>query len=81
MKKKIVSNFFFRKKYAIKKIHQNLLGIRLNYVYAMVINQTSLFHDFKQILIEIFYNSLDLKQAYYYFWLGFLVENIGEPIV
>ena len=47
----------------------------------MIINQTSLFHDFKQILIEIFYNSLDLKQAYYYFWLGFLVENIGEPIV
>ena len=69
---------FFRKRYGIKKINQNLLGIKLNYFYVIILNQALVFDQIKQSIIETYYDTLTLETAFYYFWLGFVIENLGE---
>ena len=68
----------FRKKYGIKKINQNLLGIKSNYFYVVILNQALLFNQIKQLLIETYYDMLTLETASQYSWLGFVIDNLGE---
>ena len=69
---------FFRKRYGIKKVNQNILGIKLNYFYVIILNQALVFDQIKQSLIETFYDTLSLETAFQYFWLGFVMDNLGE---
>ena len=70
--------YFFRKKYGIKKVNQNLLGIKSNFLYVIILNQALLFNQIKQLLIETYYDTLTLETASQYSWLGFVIDNLGE---
>ena len=72
---------FFRKRYGIKKVNQNLLGIKLNYLYVIILNQALMFDQIKQSIIETYYDTLTLETAFHYFWLGFVIDNLGELVI
>ena len=73
--------FVFRKKYGIKKVNHNLLGIKYNYFYVIILNQALVFDQIKNLLIETYYDTLTLETAFHYFWLGLVIENLGESII
>ena len=72
---------FFRKRYGIKKVDQNLLGIKLNFFYVIILNQALVFDQIKQTIIETYYDTLTLETAFHYFWLGFVINNLGELVI
>ena len=44
----------------------------------IILNQALVFDQIKQSIIETYYDTLTLETAFYYFWLGFVIENLGE---
>ena len=37
-----------------------------------------MFDQIKQSIIETYYDTLTLETAFHYFWLGFVIDNLGE---
>ena len=50
----------------------------MNYFYVIILNQALVFDQIKQSIIETYYDTLTLETAFYYFWLGFVIDNLGE---
>ena len=69
---------YFSKNYEIKKTCQNLLDLRLHFVYSLAWTTNSLFLDqVKHILLEALYEWLG-KEAAFHIWMSvFLLENLG----
>ena len=62
----------------MKKTPLNLMDIKLNYVYALALTQIFVYDQTKNFLLGIFHESLGPQKAFQFWWMGFLVENLGQ---
>ena len=67
--------YCFSKRYSLKKMPQNLMDIKLNYVFALILSQVFVYDQTKNVFIGIFYESLGPEKAFKIWWLGFLMDN------
>ena len=78
-KKTVLKIFFFRKHFPIKDTPQNLVDLRLHYVYGMSLALvTFLVDQLKHILLELFYPWIGPELAFHIWTFVFLLENIGR---
>ena len=81
-KKTVLKIFFFRKHFPIKDTPQNLVDLRLHYVYGMSLALvTFLVDQLKHILLELFYPWIGPELAFHIWTSVFLLENIGVKII
>ena len=70
----------FRKKYAIPRRSHNMIGMKCNCIYALLLNQVNAFDQIKQLILEYFYEDIGIESAFQYWWSGFLVNYIGSDL-
>ena len=63
--------YCFSKRYSLKKRPHNLMDIKLNYVFALILSQVFVYDQTKNVFIGIFYESLGPEKAFKIWWLGF----------
>ena len=69
---------FFRRRFPIKDTPQNLVDLRLHYVYGMSLAlMTFIVDQLKHILLELFYPWIGPELAFHIWTFVFLLENIG----
>ena len=54
------------------------MDIKLNYVFALILTQVFVFDQTKNNLLGIFHESLGPQKAFQIWWMGFLMENLGQ---
>ena len=70
--------FYYRKFHAIRKIQLNLLDLKLQYTFCMVMVYEVFFDQVKNILLQAYYDHLGLDTVFNSWWLSFLIENLGD---
>ena len=55
----------------------NLLDLKLQYTFCMVMVYEVFFDQVKNILLQAYYDHLGLDTVFNAWWLSFLIENIG----
>ena len=68
-----------RKRYGISKRFQNIIGLRMNCIYALVCNEfTGLFHGLKLAFLQYFQEDLGMEQVFVIWWLGNIMNILCE---
>ena len=70
--------FFFRKSYGIQRKSYNLISMKQHFSYAMIITQSVAFTQIKHIVLENIYSSMEPDTIFYYWWLCYVVSDIGK---
>ena len=71
-------NLIFRKYFAIQKISNNLLTLKLHFIYALVLAVFALLLDqIKHIVLELFFNVIGQDDAFNLWLLYFPLEYLG----
>ena len=71
-------NLIFRKYFAIQKISNNLLTLKLHFIYALVLSVFALLVDqIKHIVLEVFSDQIGPGDAFYLWLLYFPLEYLG----
>ena len=71
-------NLIFRKYFAIQKISNNLLTLKLHFIYALVLAVFALLLDqIKHIVLEVFSDKIGPGDAFYLWLLYFPLEYLG----
>ena len=68
----------FRKYHVIKRRNVNILDLKLQYTYGMLVTTFMVLDQVKQIFLEFYYDFLGPNSAFFYWILGFFVENLGS---
>ena len=50
----------------------------INYINALILSQVFVYDQTKNVFIGIFYEYLRPERAFKIWWLGFLMENLGQ---
>ena len=75
-----MSYHHYSKLYGIPKRQQNVVDMRLHYMYGMALSSGVIMDQVKHILLElgIWHGWIDPNEAFSYWVLGFVIENLGE---
>ena len=78
-----MSYHHYSKLYGIPKRQQNVVDMRLHYLYGMALSSSVIMDQVKHILLElgIWHGWMDPDEAFTYWVLGFVIENLGEDSV
>ena len=68
----------FRKYYAIRKIQQNLLDLKLQYIFVALIGFGVYADQIVNIYIQWKYDILGLEGSFFTWWLKIFIENMGN---
>ena len=68
----------FRHKYSIIKSYQNIMDIKLQFCYTLLLNQTIVLNAGMNIFLQIFYEQIGPDNAFELWWSVFLFEKIGQ---
>ena len=71
-------DLLFRKCHVIRRRNVNVLDLKLQYAYGMVVTAFLGFHQIKHIFLELYYDLLGPNSAFCYWILGHLIENLGS---
>ena len=55
-----------------------MISMRQHFVYAMILTQSVAFTQIKHIVIENLYSSMEPENIFYYWWLCYVVSDIGK---
>ena len=69
---------YLRHKYDIIKSYQNIMDIKLQFFYTLLLNQTNVIDQVMNIFLQIFYEKIGPNDAFSLWWSVFLFENIGQ---
>ena len=75
---KLKMNLSFRKYHVIKRRNVNVLDLKLNYTYGMLVTTFLVLDQVKQTYLELYYDFLGPDSTFFYWTLGFFVENLGS---
>ena len=67
-----------RHKYDIIKSNQNIMDIKLQFCYTLLLNQTIVLINVTSIFLQIFYEKIGPNNAFELWWSVFLFEKIGQ---
>jgi hypothetical protein len=68
-----------RKRYRLQRKPQNLIGIKTNWLYALIITESTVLKQLKIFVLEYYYNSMELDTVFYYWWIGHVfMDHIGK---
>ena len=67
-----------RHKYDIIKSNQNIMDIKLQFCYTLLLNQTIVLINVTSIFLQIFYEKIGPNDAFLLWWSVFLFDNIGQ---
>ena len=77
--KLVDNNFIKRKYYRLQRKPQNLIGIEMNWLYALVLTGGVIFNQLKAFLLVHVYSSMEPETVFYFWWLGEVVsDHIGK---
>ena len=76
----LILMFLLSKLYGIPKRQQNVLDMKLHYIYGMALATSVQLDQVKHLLLEvwIWHGWMDPHEAFTYWVLGFVIENLGE---
>ena len=78
-----MSYHHYSKLYGIPKRQQNVVDMRLHYMYGMALSSSVIMDQVKHILLElgIWHGWIDPHESFTYWVVGFVIENLGEDSV
>ena len=74
-------HFSSRKHHIIKRRNVNVLDLKLQYAYGMLVTAFLVLDQIKQVFMELYYNLLGPDSAFFYWILGHVVENLSSLVV
>ena len=79
----LIIMFLISKLYGIPKRQQNVLDMKLHYIYGMALATSVQLDQVKHLLLEvwIWHGWMDPHKAFTYWVLGFVIENLGKGSV
>ena len=78
MKATEFKKYSFRKYYAIRPRHHNLMDIKLQFLFCNIFILNALLDQGKNAILQIYYEQLGLDYVFNIWWIVFWFENIGK---
>ena len=69
--------FILSLKHAIRKSYQNIMDMKLQFWYTILLNNLIVIDQVMNIFIQLFYENIGPKNAFEIWWSMFLFENLG----
>ena len=70
--------FILSLKHAIRKSYQNIMDIKLQFWYTILLNNLVCIDAVIFIFIQLFYENIGPKNAFEIWWYMYLFENLGK---